>query len=257
MYCIRIITFFAMLAPLIFSNTLGQPRPKIGVAAINFYYRGKPFPIEKIKYPIHFQQTVTNVSQYIATDLTYQIKGAYVRELPFQFGWNINEYRALAMKEGLDILLFYDLQYVPEPTMYIIPPDKIVRDFSLDGRLMLLQTGETWGRISTARPGVTKAWIAKLAAEVGKAVPVWYHIRSDPSGQICCIDGEVKGLTPRDFSAFRVIGSITRVEVHFDNPKGICRRKDTKIEHREQIINETIRPRDPEVPRCQSNKSKK
>ena len=257
MYWIKIFAVSVCLGVLISSNTLAQPPPKIGVAAVKFYLKGRPVRLEDIKDPMSFRQMVTNVTQYIASDLKYQTKGADVREFPFRLGWKLEDYRNLAIKEGLDILLSYDIKYIPKPTLGIRPPDTIVNDATFDGRLMLVKTGEIWGRISAERPGAQKDWIAKLAKETGKAVPVWYHIRSNPSSQICCIDGEVKGLTPRDFSAFRVIGSITSIEVHFDNPKGTCRRKDNKIEHREQIIKEIFKPRDPEKPPCQSDKSGK
>jgi len=255
---------------------------KIGVAAVNFYYMGKPIPIEKekLKFGSRFKENIESISKQIAIDLKDKIGGVYVRELPIRYGWNLDNYRDFATKQGFDILLFYDV-HIPSldfSTGLKSRPDTAIKKHEFDGQfgfysryeqseldeqfdfvgqLMLLQTGETWGQSWSHRRRYRKDWVSKLTDEAGKVVPIWYYIRSDPSNQICSVDGEVKGLTPKNFSAFRIVGGITRIEVHFDNPKVICRRKDIKVEYREQIINETFKPGGPKKPPCQSDKSRK
>ena len=248
---IRIITCFALLTSLTFSNALGQSELKIGVAVVDVCREGNSFPVYKENDSILFRQAVSGFSRHIAADFADQVEGASVRELPFQVGWGVKAYRDLAVKEELDVLLFYDIQCVPGAKAGVRPP--IVDDFLLDGQLMLLQTGDTWGRASTEHPGDLKFWIAKLAGKAGDAVQVRFRVRSNPSDQICRIDGEVKGSTPQDFSAFRVVGNTVKIQIHFDNPKGVCRRKDTRVKYHGQIIDTAIVPEDPESPPCRSN----
>ena len=122
------------------------------------------------------------------------------------------------------------------------------------GNLEILNTGDTWGKIKGIAyiPSIPAYWVSKMAKQARKAIPIVYSIRSNPSKQVLYIDKEYKRLTPRDFSAFKVKGHQTSIEVHFKKPIGLCRRRILTIKTRNQLIDVTLKPVDPENPTCES-----